>query len=142
MGKINVKILGVDEDIPLRERVSAVFLIAFENGKILSARNERGWDIPGGHLEGQESMMEGLRRESEEEAGVDFENAVPFAVLIPDWTDKVMLFYVTGHFNLGEFVPKEDALERDILEVEDLLERYHGDKDMLRSLIEAAKERR
>lgn len=69
--------------------MSAVFLIAFFDGKVLSARNERGWDVPGGHREGDEDCLTALRRE----------------------------------------------------DLEELLRRYDGDKNLLRSLIEGARKR-
>lgn len=42
----------VDEQtiIPKKEFLSAVFLIAINGDKILSIKNDRGWEIPGGHL--------------------------------------------------------------------------------------------
>lgn len=141
MGDFTVKILNVDEEVPRREKISAVFLIAFDGDKILSARNERGWDIPGGHLEGEETLLEGLHREIIEEAGADFENAQAFATLHADWTDKIMLFFVSNNFTLGVFEPTEDAFERDVLSIEELIERYHGDKKMLTLLIGGAKKR-
>lgn len=141
MGKLTVQLMREGDDTPPREQVSAVFLVAFDGDKILAARNERGWDIPGGHLDGQESFMDGLRREIDEEAGASFKDATPYAILLADWTDKVMIFYASGDFSLGEFVPKEDALERDVLEIKELINRYYGDKEMLQLLIAAGKKK-
>ena len=64
-----------------KEEVSAVFLIGFIGDKIVACRNERGWDIPGGHLEDGEEPIDGVRRETEEEAGVSFKDAIPYATL-------------------------------------------------------------
>lgn len=48
---------------PAREPVSAVFLLAIKGDTILAVRNERGWDIPGGHVEPGESYPGALARE-------------------------------------------------------------------------------
>ena len=127
-----------------KTKVSAVFLIGFIGDKIIAARNERGWDIPGGHLEEDEEPIEGLRREAEEETGVTFMDALPFAKLsLPNednYKDKYMLFFVSNSCKLDNFTPKPDAFERDLLDNETLIERYHGDKDSLRDLIQKAQE--
>ncbi len=118
MSKFTAKILQPGADVPSLEQVSAVFLIAFNGEKILSIKNERGWDIPGGHMEPRETLIEGLHREVIEEGGADFITAVPYAILLADWTEKVMLFYITDSFQLGEFVPSEDVLDRNTLSEE------------------------
>ncbi len=121
-------------------KVSSVYLIGFIGDRIVAARNERGWDIPGGHLEEGEELVGGLRRETEEEAGISFVDAIPYATLSLPNGQKYMLFFVSDSCKLGNFIPKPDAFERDLLEVETLIERYYGDKDLLRDLIKKAKE--
>ena len=133
--------LGNNEEPPLRENVSAVFLVAFQDGKLLSIQNERGWDIPGGHLEGQEEPFTALQREILEEAGALVNSAKPYAVLSSSTSSKVMLFFASESITLVEFVPSEDALDRALLDPEELLARYYGDKDLLRSLVEEGRKR-
>ena len=78
----------------LGKNITAVFLIAFnEKNEILSCRNERGWDVPGGHIEQKESLEEGLLREVQEETGASFNNPIPFALLTLEGVNKSMLFY-------------------------------------------------
>ena len=134
--KYTSRFLENNEEPPLRETVSAVFLVAFQDGKVLSIQNERGWDIPGGHLEGEEDSFTALQREVLEEAGAVVNSAKPYAVLSSATSPKVMLFFASNSIELVEFVPSEDALARDLLSLEELLSRYYGDKDLLRSLIE------
>lgn len=134
--KYTSRFLENNEKPPLRENISAVFLVAFQDGKVLSIQNERGWDIPGGHLEGEEEPFIALQREVLEEAGAVVNNAKPYAVLSSSTSPKVMLFFASNSIKLVEFVPSEDALARDLLSQEELLSRYYGDKDLLRSLIE------
>ncbi len=121
-------------------KVSSIYLIGFIGDKIVAARNERGWDIPGGHLEKGEELMDGLRREVEEEAGVSFTDALPYATLSLPHEEKHMLFFTSDSCKLGDFIPKPDAFERDLLDVETLIERYHWDKGLLRDLIQKANE--
>jgi hypothetical protein len=47
--------LGSSEESPNRKTISAVFLVAFQGGKILSIQNDRGWDVPGGTWKGTRS---------------------------------------------------------------------------------------
>lgn len=112
--------------LPKKELVNAVFLIAFDNSKILAIKNERGWDIPGGHIEGEETLEEGLAREVQEEAGATFSDAKLFATSgsnNQDRHDKVMFFYTTNNFSLGNFIATEDALGREVIEVKEFLEK-------------------
>jgi 8-oxo-dGTP diphosphatase len=138
--KYQIDILSEDnKEIYLSTKtITAVFLIAFDGDKILSCRNDRGWDIPGGHVEPGETLEESLRREVREEVGASFGFAVPFATLTPEGSSRSMLFYATDSVSLGDFVPSDDALERGVLSPQDLLRRYHGDKDLLAKLIEQA----
>jgi ADP-ribose pyrophosphatase YjhB (NUDIX family) len=123
------------------DRVSAVFMIAFDGERMLAIQNERGWDIPGGYLEAGESVEEALRRELIEEGGAHVERQIPFALLGKPTAAKVMLLYTGWGITLGEFVQKPDALGREVMDVEELIRRYYGDRKMLRRLIEAARAR-
>ena len=44
--------------------------ILYIDNKILLLKNDRGWDLPGGHLEKDEDIEDGLVREIEEETGL------------------------------------------------------------------------
>lgn len=140
MKKYSVKFLAKNDILPSRKIISAVFLIAFSGEKVLAIRNERGWDIPGGHLEGDEDIFTGLEREVKEEAGASFDNAMPYAVLSTETSNRIMLFFVSPSCSLGDFTPSEDALERDLISINELISRYYGDKDLLLKLLEKAKE--
>ncbi len=120
--------------LPEPELVSAVFLIAFNDSKILAVENDRGWDIPGGHIEHGELPEEALIREVQEEAGATFSNAKLFAMLSSDdqdkYKDKVMFMYTANNFTLGTFTPSEDAFNREVVEVREFFERYTGTSEM------------
>ncbi len=48
---------------------SAVMGLPFYNGQIVLAQTKRGWEIPGGHVEEGENILNCLSRELEEEIG-------------------------------------------------------------------------
>ena len=123
-----------------KTKVKSIYLIGFIGDKIIATRNERGWDIPGGHLEEREEPIDGVRREVEEEAGVSFDRAIPYAILSLPSEETCMLFFASNSCKIGDFIPKPDAFERELIDVETLIERYHWDKNILRDLIEKAKE--
>ena len=107
-----VTLLDGHATLPPSDRVSAVFLLAMNDERILAVRNERGWDIPGGHVRPDETLAAALARETLEEAAATFAWAEPFAMIsVPD-RSQVMLCYATSAFDLATFVPTEDALER------------------------------
>ena len=139
--KFTHRFLEPSEGLPDQENTSAVFLVAFKDGKILAAQNERGWDIPGGHLEGSEDCLTALKREILEEVGAEVSDAVPYAILTSSTSLKAMVFFTSNAINLIEFAPSKDALSRDLLDQEELLRRYYGDKELLRSLIEGARKK-
>ena len=79
MGTVRIHLLQANEEPPAGDEISAVFLVAFRGGRMLAVRNERGWDLPGGHVEPGEDLMIALRREVREEAGAMFNNATAYA---------------------------------------------------------------
>ncbi len=138
-----VKYVNKDTTFPKKELLSAVFLIALDGSKILAVKNERGWEIPGGHIEEGETEEEALIREVKEEAGASFHDQKLLAIIESSnqdkYKDKVMLVYTTSNFKLEEFVTSEDSFEREVIEIEEFLQRYKEAVD-LRELILKAQE--
>lgn len=62
----------------LIREIRAVFLVGLRAGRVLAIENDRGWDLPGGHIEPGETPIEALRREVLEEAGAVFDDAQPY----------------------------------------------------------------
>lgn len=125
----------------LPRAVSAVFLVAIAQGRILVTQNERGWDIPGGHLESGETPLQALRREVREEAGAEFGEALPFATLSTTACAPVMLLYATAVFQLRTLALSGDVFGRDMIPVEEFLSRYYGDQALMRAVLDGAMQR-
>ncbi len=131
----------IDENhLPQKQSVSAVFLLGFIDGQIIAARNERGWDIPGGHVEPRDTnLISALQREVREEAGVVIDNqTIPFATLQFEGNNKQMLFYAADHCQLDDFVPSQDTFERSLMQVDDFIACYNWDKKIIEILIARA----
>lgn len=56
--------------------VTSCFIAAFDKkGNIAMAKPNRGWGLPGGHVETGENAFECVAREAKEECGIEIENA-------------------------------------------------------------------
>jgi len=142
--KFKSKILTSGDKIPASEKVSAVFLIALKDQQIVAIRNHRGWDIPAGHVEEKEKILEALRREAQEEASMTFTNPIPFVIVTsdsqdPKYKEKCMVGFAVKEFQLNDFVPAPDSKERKLMEIEEFLALYEQDKENMRSMIDKAK---
>lgn len=59
---------------PPKHIVAAAALITRTDGRVIILKNARGeWEFPGGQVEEDETIIQGLRREIEEETGVHVE---------------------------------------------------------------------
>lgn len=62
--------LVLSDQLPAQELITCSFVLAFKEDKLLLTHlNKRGWDIPGGHIELEESPAEAMKRELYEETG-------------------------------------------------------------------------
>lgn len=48
--------------------------VVFHHNGVIMTRNHRGWELPGGHIESEETLEEALFREVEEEGGIKIDN--------------------------------------------------------------------
>ncbi|MEK7588353.1 MAG: hypothetical protein AAB438_00870, partial [Patescibacteria group bacterium] len=120
--------------------VSAVFLVGFMGEEIIAGRNERGWDILGGHLEERDvDLLSGLQRESFEEGRVKINSTIPFATIRFEGREDLMVFYTSSDCELlPDFVPKNDAYDRALMKIQNFLEVYYWKEDIMATLIKEA----
>ena len=79
----------------------SVKAVLHRNGVALLLKNEKGWDLPGGHIKTDEGALEGLQREIYEETGLMIDQVVDLHI-----THKNKEFYE------GEF-PRDDIILSD-----------------------------
>lgn len=64
---------------PSSEKTTAVVCIPTDGQKLLIVRHKlRGWELPGGHKEEGETLVQTVAREVEEESGYSIQTPVPF----------------------------------------------------------------
>ena len=123
---------------PAKDEVSAVFVFALNNQKqLLATKNERGWDIPGGHTETNEELEDALIREVLEETSTTIKNIhLRYSVSYPERGDKKMLFYTADIDEVLSFQKRDDVFERAFLTPKELLEIYNGgEPELFRDLL-------
>lgn len=101
--------------LPRRELITCSFVLAFqEDALLLTNLNERGWDIPGGHIEPGETPIEAMIRELYEETGaiIDSPQVLGYERIRlynkPEnykypYPDSYMVFYWARIIRLDEF---------------------------------------
>jgi len=134
----SMDIIAITEgNIPDDKDISAVFFIGYNaNGNLLVVRNERGWDIPGGHVEhgDGESPINALSREVKEEAGATVISARP-VLYLQSGRPQVMVFYTGTYELLDEYILADDSEERDEIDQALFITKYYGDKDLMTSIL-------
>jgi len=120
------------------EKVTATFAFVRDAmGKILTLKNERGWDIPGGHLDGDESVIDATHREVLEEASVTIKDLRFFAFILNG--DTAMSVFTAVPDEIREFVVHEDdpTSDRTFMDVDKFMGVYSGgDKTMMKGLLD------
>jgi 8-oxo-dGTP diphosphatase len=124
-------------EVPTDKPVSAVFAFAYNQmGQLLVVRNERGWDIPGGHVEDGETPEEALHREVAEEAFATIGNPRLF---VSANAEKHMLFYVADVTELQSFTAENETDQREFMHPTELVSLYGGGKpELMTQLLDLA----
>ena len=109
-----------------------------DNELLLIKHFKRGWEIPQGRVEEGENLLDALRREVLEEAGVEIEPgplAVIWSMLSPP---SAVIFTFLGRYSAGELSFSDDSVEAGWFPETEALERVTGSvmHDRLRVLLE------
>ena len=119
------------------DNITSVMGAVFNDGNLLLTKPIRGWGLPGGHIEDNESPEECLRRECIEEAGVEIGNLK----LIGYWKTKKLkklesnkiypdegfqLLYIADAIKVNDFVPMHEVSERMFIPTEEVRNIHHN----------------
>jgi 8-oxo-dGTP diphosphatase len=123
--------LIVDGQLPPGSLTTSAFVLAFDRQRLLMTKiADRGWDLPGGHIEPGESPETAVRREALEETGcvlgevrlLGYQHLSVLCAAPPNyrypWPDSYQLFYVAQVAAVREFLPTEESTERRFFEPE------------------------
>ena len=109
-----------------------------DNQVLLIKHCKRGWEIPQGRVEEGENLLDALRREVREEAGVQIEPgplAVVWSMLSPP---SAVIFTFLGRYRAGELCCSDDSVDAGWFSETQALEQVTGSvmHDRLRVLLE------
>jgi 8-oxo-dGTP diphosphatase len=82
-----------------------------ENEVLLIRHHKRGWEMPQGRVEEGENLLEALRREVLEEAGVEIEIGPLAAIWSMVSLPPALIFAFLGRHTGGEPVASDDSVE-------------------------------
>jgi 8-oxo-dGTP diphosphatase len=81
-----------------------------QNQVLLIRHRKRGWEIPQGRVEEGENLLEALRREVQEEAGVQIEPGPLAAVWSMLTPPAAVIFTFLGRYRSGELSFSDDSI--------------------------------
>jgi 8-oxo-dGTP diphosphatase len=133
--------------VPPFEKVTSVGVVPFTtDGRIVVILQDRGIDIPGGHVQSKEtSIFETARREAMEEAHISLRDLQVVQAIQSDYfgpDDLTYLVTVTGLVaEFHAFRPSLDSTDRLIMDVDDFLLRCSaGDVEGMSQAVHSARE--
>ncbi|MFZ1250172.1 MAG: NUDIX domain-containing protein [Candidatus Microsaccharimonas sp.] len=139
--------LGIEIIPPIQETLSSHCIPFTKDEKIVAVHViGRGIDIPGGHIEGNETAIEAVQREANEEARITIKNLTLIDVWHLSSTDSklglkekpYLVLYSADIDSLNTFSPNSEVDKRLLLEPEAFIDKYFGDKEQARQMIETA----
>jgi ADP-ribose pyrophosphatase YjhB (NUDIX family) len=97
--------------------VSAVILNQDKNILLIKGP-KRGWELPGGHLESNEKIIDALIREVHEETGVEIYN-VYYRGLFHNVEENTINLLFIAEYDSGELTTSEESLEVKFVSLEE-----------------------
>lgn len=133
--------------IPDISTITSVHVVPIANDGNIVAINviNRGWDIPGGHVdEGESSPLDALRREALEEANVSLLEPVLVDVLMLESetldisTKPYLLMYAAEIWELNTFTPNNEVSQRLLMTAKMFVDSYFGNKTYAKAMVDAS----
>lgn len=126
-----------DDTNPRHTTVVGCLVRNEQNQVLLIKHVRRGWEIPQGRVEEGENLLDALRREVREEAGVEIEPGPLAAVWSMLTPPSAVIFTFLGRYAGGELSCSDDSVGASWFSEEEALEQVTGSvmKDRLRVLL-------
>jgi ADP-ribose pyrophosphatase YjhB (NUDIX family) len=117
--------------------VCAFLRVKDDPKKLVIIKNDRGYDVPGGHIEHNESPVVALHREIKEEASAILDNPMPCWILSSDYNPQQTtgILFFKSYCTLKDFEANQEISERKLLLPEEFLKCYHGNKQLIEHLL-------
>lgn len=128
---------------------TAIKMFIFRNEKILLTKVPRGWDIPTGHIEKDETLIETARRETKEETGAkliktQFIGYLKLLKLKENEENKrypkisAIAIFLSTDFKLGPLENKFEATDRKLQKINSVQEIHHNWTELMESIMRYA----
>lgn len=121
----------ITNELPPPELITSAFVLAFKGREmIVTNLNDRGWDVPGGHIEAGETPVQAVKRELYEETGAFIEEPELLGYMMINlhgerprnykypFPTSYMVFYCAKIAKLDVFQSTEEAKGRALLSPE------------------------
>jgi 8-oxo-dGTP diphosphatase len=133
--------------VPIDLPKTAAVIYAFKSDELLIIKNQRGWDIPGGHIEPGETPEQAIARELTEEAAARVEHIqlagyLHVTKLKDNQRNKAyptvgcIVVYRGEGIHLNEYNQQFETTDRMMLPVEQLPQYHHKWSGMKREIVE------